>query len=178
MYFLLQMNFDELLDVTGGFGLYQVKLMLVVFLLCINSAIITMNSVFFAGAADHWCKIPELAALNLTQDQEKNMSIPLETRDGRIQYSQCLRYNINYSQLVDSHGDNIWPPEQSLMSVAQTLPCDQGWVYDTSQYSSTILMEVCGKQNHPSKYNSSLTLQFQAAIVIIFICKIYVNAII
>ena len=138
------MNFDELLNVTGGFGRYQVQLMLVVILLTLNSAIITMNSVFFAGSADHWCKIPELRALNLTEDQEKNLSIPLENRDGRLQYSQCLRYSVNYSQLaVDNQNDTIWP-DQSFRHGNETMPCDQGWVYDTSQYTSTISMEVCG----------------------------------
>ena len=144
MYLVLQMNFDELLEVTGGFGLYQIKLMVVVVFLCLNSAIVTMNIVFFAGSADHWCKMPKLGILSLTQDQKKNISIPLEYRNGKLQYSQCLRYNIDYSQLLDdSHNDTIWPVH-TLVHVNETTPCDQGWMYDTTQYTSTILMEVCG----------------------------------
>ena len=162
IYSLLQMNFDELLDVTGGFGLYQVKLMLVVTLLTLKSAIITMSSVFFGGSADHWCRIPELRALNLTEDQEKNLSIPLENRDGRLQYSQCLRYSVNYSQLVvDNQNDSIWP-DQSFRHGNETMSCDQGWVYDTSQYKSTIIMEVCDKQTHLIKVSRIITRHFRS----------------
>ncbi|XP_022082249.1 organic cation transporter protein-like [Acanthaster planci] len=95
----------------------------------------------------------------------KSISIPKEvdTESGKISYSQCRRFNLTGLDVVTDSGILLSQPliltgdeeddgvtftyEDAKSSIynqtleedeaIQVIPCDKGWEYDTSQYSST-----------------------------------------
>lgn len=50
---------------------------------------------------EHWCSVPELAHLSV--DDRRNLSIPLEERDGMLVYSRCTVYDVNFTEVITSN---------------------------------------------------------------------------
>ncbi|XP_006822653.1 organic cation transporter protein-like [Saccoglossus kowalevskii] len=134
-------KFDDILVYLGEFGTYQKCCYYLLCLMAILPACHAFAQVFLAAETDHWCHVPEFnevkCSLNnsvpFCQDMMKNLSIPLEESsdqcgDGLV-YSNCERYeNMTYTN--------------------DTIECDHGWIYDRSQYKSSIFQEfdlVCGR---------------------------------
>ena len=133
------MDFDDVLMEAGGFGRYQIWLCLLLYFCSIPPAFNNLGIVFIAGVPEHWCETPDLAGLNLTSDVIKNVTIPLEEKDGVTGYSSCLRYQRNYTG---------WTQEDVLGELSRNRSgdpvekCQDGWVYDNSIYTSTIVSKV------------------------------------
>jgi len=68
------------------------------------------------GEPEHHCMVPS--------GQKLNATIPREWKDKKWRYSQCSRY-------VNSTVSN------------ETTSCDDGWYYDRSEFTSTIVSDVC-----------------------------------
>ena len=69
---------------------------------------------------------------------KRNASIPFNlTEDGALDYKNCLKYNVSSVEF-----DPGLDPAHYRGEMLETIPCDQGWVYDTSQYKSSIVMDV------------------------------------
>ena len=86
--------------------------------------------VFLAAVPDHWCAVPELENSNLSYTQQKNVSIPSDD-DG---YSSCSMFKQNY---------NNWTSDQPRPSDSSpTETCQNGWVYDDSVYTRTVVTDV------------------------------------
>lgn len=92
-----------------------------------------LSVAFVSATPDHWCRIPELED-HFSMDEIKNISIPMETRDGVEMYSNCLMYDYNYTQVL-----NEGLPHN--ISVSQ-VPCKHGWNYDRSVYKSTLVTDM------------------------------------
>nr|XP_006822664.1 PREDICTED: organic cation transporter protein-like [Saccoglossus kowalevskii] len=134
-------KFDNILEYLGEFGTYQKRCYYLLCLMAILPASHAFAQVFLAAETDHWCYVPELdedgCSLNnsvmFCQDMMKNHSIPLEESsnqcDSGLVYSNCERYeNKTYTNY--------------------TIKCNHGWIYDRSQYKSTVFQEfdlVCGR---------------------------------
>lgn len=78
----------------------------------------------------------------LTYDEcelsKKDASIPFNyTTDDEMTYAQCLKYNVSRVDFIP--GMN---PSNYTTEMLSTLPCDEGWVYDDSQYKSTVVTDV------------------------------------
>ncbi|XP_074055223.1 solute carrier family 22 member 13-like [Macrotis lagotis] len=114
-------DFAQVLAEIGGFGLFQVRLLL---LLCIPnflSAYYMFAQVFMVLDEPHHCAPPgwlQSYGLNLTAEEKLNLSVPrTETGD----WESCLMY--------------VPPPEDwSLEDIHhyglnETQPCQEGWVY-------------------------------------------------
>ncbi|KAL7050719.1 hypothetical protein ACKWTF_004188 [Chironomus riparius] len=109
-----------------------------------------------AAKPEHYCKIPEFQPwMNHYRDILKNLSIPLEGRDGTTKYSECKMYNRNYTEI-----SNLWmdkSPNEILinhkhlldeMKNYEIINCKHGWIYDTSIFPMTVISEwdlVCEK---------------------------------
>lgn len=145
------MSFDSLLVEVGAFGHYQ-KLVICLILLpaMLPCAFHAYSQLFIAARPSYWCKIPELEPfMEEFKDILKNLSIPIELKNGKEAYSECRMYNRNYTNLV-----NLWSEKNPyeillnhnyLLTEAkdfEIIDCNKGWHYDRSIFTSTVISEV------------------------------------
>ncbi|XP_013136456.1 PREDICTED: organic cation transporter protein [Papilio polytes] len=141
------MDFDAILEDVGTFGKYQ-KLVIYCVLLpaVIPCGFHAYAQLFMAADVVHWCRVPELEHLD---DMEvlKNISIPVELKNGIPQYSSCSMYDLNYSYIAANY------PDIDVMNNSAVIPCAHGWTYDKSVYTNTVATEfnlVCNKDFYPT----------------------------
>lgn len=91
-------DFDDVLPYVGSFGWFQKRLLLISFPINYFLAIVYMSQIYQTLTPDHWCAVPELA--HLDPSERRNLSIPIETREGQSVYSRCLMYDVNYTAQV------------------------------------------------------------------------------
>ena len=132
-------DFDQFQEEYGGYRKYQILLFA-----CLSITGLpfnNMNIVFTAATPEHWCSVPQMTSYNLTTEEIKDFTIPLEEKDGEWKHSQCQMYDRNYSGLTDvdlilsGHGNDT----------PGVVDCQQEWVYDRSLYHSTIVTEVSNR---------------------------------
>ncbi|XP_072019582.1 organic cation transporter protein-like [Amphiura filiformis] len=148
------MKFDGIILELGEFGRYQKRSFFLVSLVGIACALNALSHVFLTGESDHWCVVPELQNEDcarwpeLSPDEcnaaKKDASIPPQTKStNSYEYDNCLRYNL-------TGVPPFYPGIDTSDYTNDTLKCDYGWVYDTSQYESTITNQfelVCSKSS-------------------------------
>uniref|UniRef100_A0A096LQ88 Solute carrier family 22 member 21 n=1 Tax=Poecilia formosa TaxID=48698 RepID=A0A096LQ88_POEFO len=140
-------DYDAATAFLGEWGPFQRR---VVFLLCLSfipNGLTALSVVFLADTPDHRCALP--AHLNLSAAW-RNSSIPLEedaNRDGALVPSKCSRYKRGLLPGADVNLSNV--PKEG---------CLDGWEFDHSVYTSTIVSEwdlVCD-QSWKKPFTSSL----------------------
>ncbi|XP_046556207.1 organic cation transporter protein-like [Haliotis rubra] len=139
------MNFDDVLRQLGEFGTYQKWLYVLLCLPSIPQSLqVIQAAVFLFAVPEHRCAIPGLAndtyeIQNDFHEQLINSSIPMTSGYyGDEKYSRCQLY-------LQTNTSNI--PTSNI-----TEPCN-AWVYDQSQFMSTIsetLDFVCEKRSYVS----------------------------
>ena len=67
-------------------------------------------------------------------EAKKTASIPPAISTSGEEYSECQQYDIS--------DIDFYPGIETVNITNGTTACDNGWVYDTSQYQSTIITEV------------------------------------
>lgn len=144
-------DLDDLLPAIGQFGRYQKLLLWLICLpACIPCGFCAFNQLFMADTPhDFWCRVPALDALNISAEQRRNLSLPFDEFTGR--YSQCTRYAIDWATLVNSTELDEWSTLSTLdaelmpsngTSSWPTESCLDGWVYNRSVVSSSIVIDV------------------------------------
>ncbi|XP_077379844.1 solute carrier family 22 member 7-like isoform X1 [Festucalex cinctus] len=133
------MKFDNILSEIGGVGKFQMKLILIQVISRITLPCHFLLNNFMAGVPSHHCSISTLdnfnISSNLTLEQKLTMSIPRDT-DGSL--SSCLMFSK--------------PRHPHLLNdseVSSVVPCQNGWVYDKSDFKSTLATEwdlVCSRK--------------------------------
>lgn len=134
------MAFAELLERAGGGGLFQA---LQVFTLLLPSILVPPQLLmenFSAAIPGHRCWAHVLdnsseAPANLTSEALLTISIPPGPNH---EPHQCLRFRQPQWQLLDPNAT------ATNWSEAATEPCVDGWVYDNSTFTSTIVAKVRG----------------------------------
>lgn len=133
------MGYDEVLGHLGEFGRYQKRIFLLVCLPAISCAFHKLASVFLMAKPDHRCLLPVEESANATfadwgMSPRREMVYPNDTLTAAI--STCRYLVNNYTMGNATSGSSVL--EQS---------CEH-WVYDTSKYKSSTVMEwdmVCDK---------------------------------
>ncbi|NXW94229.1 S22A7 protein, partial [Alopecoenas beccarii] len=123
------MKFEDLLLETGGFGRFQI---LILSILCLPRINLPMNFLlhnFLAATPSHHCAIPHQEAfVNLTMEEVLLISIPREP-DGTFRSCEMF-LQPQFHLLFNS---SLQPENNSIIQ-----HCKHGWVYDHSQFTSTI----------------------------------------
>ena len=133
------MYFEEIFEYVGGVGFYQIFLMFYIFALGLVSIdAIRMN--FVGGSMRHWCNILELQ--NFTHQDQLRIGIPFMD-SGNTSYSKCYRFPLDYSKYSLEELMN-WDRESMTGNFSQNdwVKCDSGWVFDQSDFVSTIASQV------------------------------------
>uniref|UniRef100_A0A8C6JRV7 Uncharacterized protein n=1 Tax=Melopsittacus undulatus TaxID=13146 RepID=A0A8C6JRV7_MELUD len=123
------MKFEDLFLEIGGFGRFQI---LVLFILCLPRINLPMHFLlhnFLAATPHHHCAIPPREAFeNLTTEEVLLISIP---RDPDGTFRSCEMFSQPQFQLLLN--SSLQPENSSIIQ-----HCQHGWVYDHSQFISTI----------------------------------------
>ena len=137
------MLLDEILVQIGEYGRFQKRVTFLIMIIAALSALTTFSTVFLSAKTDHWCS-PDVE-INCTaigfddykQCNEfiKKASIPSSTKNGKVIYEQCLRYNLE--SVTD-----IYEQANTTNDSISTEACHSGWEYDRSQFKSTTVQEV------------------------------------
>ncbi|XP_061790154.1 organic cation/carnitine transporter 2-like [Nerophis lumbriciformis] len=125
----------------GNWGVFQQRILLLLCITMIPNGYGGLSAVFLAATPDHRCRVPA-HGLNLTAAWW-NASIPME-EDG--QPAKCSRYRLETLRAYSEEG--VLPPDVNLSSVPQE-GCLDGWEYDRSIYTATVVSDwdlVCGDQ--------------------------------
>uniref|UniRef100_A0A8C0WPY0 Major facilitator superfamily (MFS) profile domain-containing protein n=2 Tax=Castor canadensis TaxID=51338 RepID=A0A8C0WPY0_CASCN len=143
------MGFEELLRHVGHNGKFQILSMLILTFLNLLSSPHDFMENFTAAIPAHHCYVhlldnPKSAAnitINLTADALLRVSIPVGPNQ---KPEQCRRFRQTQWQLLDSNVSAMNNTE------LETEPCLDGWTYDQSVFTSTIVTEwdlVCDSQS-------------------------------
>ncbi|NXA17923.1 S22A7 protein, partial [Ibidorhyncha struthersii] len=123
------MKFEDLLLEIGGFGRFQI---MILFILCLSRINLPMHFLlhnFLAATPPHHCAIPHQEAfVNLTMEEVLLISIPREP-DGTFRSCEMFSQP-QFHLLLNS---SLQPENNSIIQ-----HCQHGWVYDHSQFTSTI----------------------------------------
>ncbi|XP_045029246.1 carcinine transporter isoform X3 [Daphnia magna] len=146
------MDLDDVLHHAGDWDRYQHLLLWLVCLpACIPCGFAAFNQVFMDRMPEHWCKVPTLISAEWTAEDRKAASIPkLDTL-----YSQCLMYDLNYTDILLEIGGNKSLDEAAITS------CTDGWEYDKVDVPSSIVIDfelVCSKSLYPTLGLSALNV--------------------
>lgn len=151
-----EMDFDNVLNDVGAFGLYQKLIIAVLMPAVLPCAFHAYSQLFIASMPNHWCRIPELEQWSSRMPNlVKNLSIPLMQRDGQMKYSQCQMYSRNYTDivgflhttdtsLINDNGEFYFEPLDYAAANFEIVDCKHGWVYDRTMFPNTVVMEVRG----------------------------------
>lgn len=131
-------DYDSATAFLGEWGRFQQQVFYLLSLSTIPNGFHALSVVFLVDTPHHRCLIP--AHVNLTLAW-KNSSVPLEGHGGALVPSQCSRYKLEDILSFSERG--LLPGVDVNLSNVATEGCLDGWEYDKSVYTSTIITEVC-----------------------------------
>ncbi|XP_076034398.1 solute carrier family 22 member 1-like [Oratosquilla oratoria] len=141
-------DFDDVLPHVGEFGKYQWGLFAALAPFCANMAFVYITQIFLTLTPDHWCRVPELEGVNLTQEEKISLSIPVTVDAvGTVLRDSCRSYDVDYAQLLQdgvSSGNASWPLrtcrefEYNLTSTGDyhTIVSEYDWVCGRGWYAT------------------------------------------
>ncbi|TNN50433.1 Solute carrier family 22 member 7 [Liparis tanakae] len=165
------MKFENILEEVGGFGPFQIG---IVVLLCVPRIVLPCHFLlnnFIAASPPHRCDVGTLAAGggrlfgNLTGEQRLTVGLPLR-EDGAPK--SCEMFAEPQFQLLANGSAGADLP---------TVPCRSGWVYDNSTFATTLTTEwdlVCDRKSLVQTTNSIFFLGVMiGAVTFGFLCDKY-----
>ncbi len=131
------MEYDNIFQHIGESGFYQIGILSLLGLLSLFAGLNSITSNFYAYPQQHWCHVRRLE--NYPHGWQKYVAIP--NVDGSDScYKSCSMYDLDYDSMSD---DVIRKWNRSLMITEDTPTREcSAWVFDQSEFVSTILSEV------------------------------------
>ncbi|MED6263763.1 hypothetical protein CHARACLAT_007916 [Characodon lateralis] len=140
-------DYETATSFLGEWGRFQQRVFILLCLSFIPNGLTALSMVFLADTPGHRCILP--AHLNLSAAWW-NSSIPLEevddNRGGALVPSKCSRYKLEHVLNYSERG--LLPGVDVNLSNVPKEGCLDGWAFDQSVYTSTIVSEwnlVCGE---------------------------------
>ncbi|XP_076366880.1 organic cation/carnitine transporter 2-like isoform X2 [Tachypleus tridentatus] len=130
------MDLETVIQHVGSFGKYQKLLAALLWgLISPFLGFVIYGNMLLLLTPDHWCNIPELG--NLTSAERRRLAVPLENNMGKVIYSRCFKYDVNFTQILVESGSTLPSPNEDWPIV----PCSEGWEYDYSLIYPTIVSQ-------------------------------------
>ncbi|MEQ2269808.1 hypothetical protein XENORESO_010204 [Xenotaenia resolanae] len=139
-------DYETATSFLGEWGRFQQRVFILLCLSFIPNGLTALSMVFLADTPGHRCILP--VHLNLSAAWW-NSSIPLEedsSRGGALVPSKCSRYKLEHVLNYSERG--LLPGVDVNLSNVPKEGCLDGWAFDQSVYTSTIVSEwnlVCGE---------------------------------
>ncbi|XP_029812879.1 solute carrier family 22 member 11-like isoform X3 [Suricata suricatta] len=158
------MAFAELLDRAGGVGLFQALQIFTLFFPSVLIPYLMLMENFSAAVPSHRCWVPLLdnstaqAGVPAALGPKDLLTVSIPPGPNHEPH-QCRRFRQPQWQLLDPNGT------ATNWSEAATEPCVDGWVYDHSTFTSTIVSEwdlVC---DHKGLKSVSQTLYMTGLLI-------------
>ncbi|XP_067834866.1 solute carrier family 22 member 13b isoform X2 [Heptranchias perlo] len=124
-------DFGEILKAVGEFGPFQKRLLVLICLPNLFMGFHLLAQIFTGASVQHYCRTNWIlnTSAGLAKEEQMLLTLPKE-KDGS--YQKCKMYTPNRDKDID------WI---SLHGNRSTVTCEEGWVYNTSQYTSTLVTE-------------------------------------
>ncbi|CAG5865859.1 unnamed protein product [Menidia menidia] len=144
-------DYEESVSFLGSWGPFQRRILFVLCFTCIPCGYNLLSVIFLLAVPPHHCHIP--AHSNLSEDWIQAI-IPVQVA-GQPERSSCSRYELNQVKNLSALGvkPTDWSQNQSgsevLLSSLKQEGCEDGWIYSTEYYQSTVVTEfdlVCSEQ--------------------------------
>lgn len=132
-------DYEEATGFLGDFGPFQRRLFFLLCLTTVPNGFAGLSIVFLADTPPHRCLIPDHVNLSAAW---RNSSFPLEEdrrQGGALVPSRCSRYRLQDILSFSQRG--LLPGVHVNLSTVPTESCRDGWEYDHSVYTSTIVSE-------------------------------------
>ncbi|XP_038077426.1 organic cation transporter protein-like [Patiria miniata] len=152
------MKLESIIPMLGNFGRYQLFVFTYTALRMIFSCFTTLGNVFYAAETDHWCNVlPSANCSNWAEFQDNCTDVkksiflppPENGSSSNYPYSNCKQWELPDGYVFDPHV----PLSDYDGFTNVSVPCKDGWEYDTSQYKTTTIMNfglVCDDAYLPS----------------------------
>ncbi|KAF5909550.1 solute carrier family 22 member 7-like, partial [Clarias magur] len=125
-----KMKFENVLAEADGFGCYQIALFILLIVPRITLPCHFLLNNFIAATPSHHCNISSLDTHGvfetLTQEEQLTVSVPKQ-EDGT--FTSCHMFSQTHFYLLTNSSNATEIP---------VVPCQSGWVYDTSEFKSTL----------------------------------------
>ena len=104
-------DYDSVFTKVGEFGRFQRILYALSLIVYMNTGLDILGYVFVSTLPDHWCAIPEVDGLNLTEEERKWISLPDAGEDNGEQFrwvhiharkKTVGSYNLHYNDVIMS----------------------------------------------------------------------------
>ncbi|XP_066986634.1 organic cation transporter protein-like [Macrobrachium rosenbergii] len=140
-------SFEDLLELINPVGRWNVATLM----LCCLAAFIfpfqTITYQFLGSTPEYWCHVPALTSANWTQDQIRNLAIPIHSND--TDEKNCKFYNYNYTKAVElGYEAAMENPDSISIGDGSPIYC-QSRDFNISHYSLTLVAEwdlVCERR--------------------------------
>ena len=130
-------DYDNVTKFLGEWGPFEKRIALLLCISVIPNGLTGFSIVFLVDTPPHHCAIRPNTNISA---EWRNYSIPLEDDNGVMRYSKCTRYKLDVIQLLSDNG-SVPGIDVNVTEIEQE-GCKDGWEYDQSIYSSTIVSEV------------------------------------
>jgi len=134
-----KIDFDELLNYIGGWGRFQITLLVMMIQFTFFLAYVGYSPILYLYVPDHWCSIPQDVQDKVSFSNMTDLLDVLIPYDENIQKrSQCYMYDVSG---IDDPND--------LLNTSMVVPltkCTNGWTYNFTGYfhsASTEFDWVC-----------------------------------